>query len=693
MFILPDKRITEALNKTLQEQKPVLLEIEYKSFTADKTTPVKIIFAPLTDEKTDNLSGGIGIVEDISERIKRDKELEESNERLQLAMDAADHGFWDWDLITGSTYFSPKYYTMLGYEPGELPMNRGTWEKLIHPEDYKFIFKKIKEAVEGCRPFEERFRMKCKDGSWKWISGKGKSFYKDESGKPYRAAGIHEDITFRIETEEALRKSETRYRELVDLAVDGIITGSKDGLITSANRRASEITGFDEKTIIGMHISKLFTGDELQKNPLRFDLLNQGLTVVNNRKMIRPDGSEVIIEMHSKKMPDATYQSILRDITEKQKLIESSQKSQKLESLGILAGGIAHDFNNLLGGILSNIDLARIKNCDPNLSAYLEKAIGTIDRARGLTRQLLTFASGGDPVKRITPLSPLIADTVNFALSGSKVSAHFTISADLHQCMIDKAQIEQVIENIVINAIQAMPMGGILEVSAENISGSGIPGLPADSEYIKVSITDQGVGIPEDIIKHIFDPFFTTKSKGHGLGLATSYSIINRHDGSIEVESKPGAGSTFKIYLPAAYEKETPLYRETNITHKGEGSILIMDDEEAIRDILSAMLKHLGYTAICARDGEEALEILTRKNNKGLDLAAIILDLTVPGGMGGEKTVKEIRKFNRTIPIFVSSGYSEDPAISRPEDFGFTDSISKPFQVQELAEMLRRNNL
>ncbi len=696
MFTLPDNRISEALNITIREQIPAFLEIEYKSFTADKTTPVKILFAPLTDEITSNSSGGIGIVEDISARI--------------LA-------------------------------------------------------------------------------------------------------------------EENLRKSETRYRELIDFAVDGIITGSPEGIITSANRRIIEIAGIPENEVIGSHVSKLFPREELASKPLRFDLLQKGKTIVNSRKLLRPDESEVYIEMHSKMMPDKSYHSIirdvterqkkeeelaaekeqlavtlksigeavittdtdcnilimnkvaenltgwtqdeargrhltevlkildkktadsgtanpaasvlesceikelagnailisrdgierlitdsaapikdihgnitgvvlvLRDITEKQKLIDSFQNSQKLESLGILAGGIAHDFNNLLGGILSNIDLARIKNCDSNLTTYLEKAIGTIDRARGLTRQLLTFASGGDPVKKITPLLPLIMDTVNFALSGSKVSPHFAVSDDLHQSMIDKAQIEQVIENIVINALQSMPMGGVIEVAANNIKASELPGLSADSDYIKISISDQGVGIPEDIIKHIFDPFFTTKAKGHGLGLATSYSIISRHNGSIEVKSKPGEGSKFYIYLPAASARETLIQEDSFIPHKGEGSILVMDDEEAIRDILSNMLKHLGYTPVCARDGDEALEMLTKKFSKGSDLSAIILDLTVPGGMGGEKTVKEIRKFNTGIPVFVSSGYSEDPAISRPEEFGFSDSIRKPFQVQELADMLRRNRV
>jgi len=268
------------------------------------------------------------------------------------------------------------------------------------------------------------------------------------------------------------------------------------------------------------------------------------------------------------------------------------------------------------------------------------------------------------------------------------VFCEFSIDDNLWYSNIDKTQIEQVVDNIVINAVQAMPKGGIINLKAVNLPSWNPGNSDEKKDFVKISISDTGTGIPGKIIKHIFDPFFTTKAKGQGLGLATSYSIISRHGGYLDVESKPEHGSTFHIYLPAAADQKTTHLSSPAINHCGEGDILIMDDDDSIRDILSAMLKHLGYTPVEARDGEEAIDIFYNYSKTGKSFKAVILDLTVPGGMGGEKAVIEIRKINSTVPVFVSSGYSQDPVISRPGEFGFSASIIKPFQVKELAEML-----
>lgn len=821
MLMLPDQRVVKALKEAITKQKSTFIEIEYKSFTADKTTPTRILFAPVKNDTSKFATEGIGIVEDITERVQTQLELQKNMDRLQLAMDAADHAFWDVDLITGEAYFSPMFFTMLGYEMGEFPSTIEFGKSLIHPDDRENIILRIREAFKKNRFFEEQYRMKCKDGTWKWINGRGKVFKANNTEIPTKATGINEDITEKVEAKKALIASENRFRNLIDFAVDGIIAGSEEGVITRINKRLIEITGKAEDEFIGLHISQIFPQEELEKNPLNFSLLKKGATIITNRKIIRPDGKEIFVEMHSKRMPDKTYQSIIRDvterklkeselaaekeqlsitltsigdavittdiyfnivimnrvaeeltgwtadeargkhlpqvlhitgettmgnrpnpakraltykdinelpenailvsknntkrlvtysiapikdssdkitgvilvlkdITEKQKLLESVLNSQKLESLGILAGGIAHDFNNLLGGILSNIDLARIKNCDENIYPYLEKAVNSIERARGLTRQLLTFASGGDPTKKVLELFPFIQDTVLFALSGSNISCEFNIDKNLWQSNIDKAQIAQVIDNIVINAIQAMPGGGSLHLVATNISSWTPHNSSKKNDFVKISISDTGTGIPEKIIKHIFNPFFTTKTKGHGLGLATSYSIISRHGGYLEIDSKENQGSTFHIYLPAIKNNTDSQHNTIKaVTHIGEGTILIMDDDETIRDILSAMLEHLGYSTVLTKDGDEALTAFSQNAMSDRPFKAIILDLTVPGGMGGEQTIKEIRKLDNTIPVFVSSGYSEDPIISRPEDFGFTASIRKPFQIKELSEMLQ----
>jgi CheY-like chemotaxis protein len=377
-------------------------------------------------------------------------------------------------------------------------------------------------------------------------------------------------------------------------------------------------------------------------------------------------------------------------LTEKKKLESVIQNATRLESLGVLAGGIAHDFNNLLGGIFGYIDLARSVSKDAETLEYLDATLGTMARARALTLQLLTFAKGGAPVQKITPLAPLIQDTVKFVLSGSNVSCRFALAQNLWPCNIDKNQIGQVIDNIVINAQQAMPNGGAIEIMAENVSLSEnkYP-LLAKGEYVRVSIKDSGTGIPKDIMPRIFDPFYTTKTKGHGLGLATCYSIITRHGGYIDVESEPGRGSTFHVFLPAstgAVAADASMFTR----HKGSGTVIVVDDEEVIRNTVRKMLESLGYAVECQSEGKAAVEFYLSETRAGRRFAAMIFDLTIPGGMGGIKAVAEIRKASRDIPVYVISGYADDPVMKNPADFGFTASMPKPFTVTELSEMLEK---
>jgi nitrogen-specific signal transduction histidine kinase/CheY-like chemotaxis protein len=380
--------------------------------------------------------------------------------------------------------------------------------------------------------------------------------------------------------------------------------------------------------------------------------------------------------------------TVLQDITERKRIEEELQRAQKLESLGVLAGGIAHDFNNLLAGIFGYIDLARNVSKDGQAKEYLETTLATMNRAKALTLQLLTFAKGGSPVQKITPLVPFLQDTAQFALSGSNISSKFHLDDNLWSCNIDKNQIGQVIDNLVINAQQAMPGGGTIEISARNqtLGEKERPSLPK-GDYVKVSVKDSGIGIPKEILPGIFDPFFTTKTKGHGLGLATCYSIVKRHGGCIDVESEPGKGSTFHVYLPAT--QETVVVNAPNpIKHRGSGVILVMDDEEVVRNTVRTMLESLGYVVVCKQDGKEAVDFFEGETKGGRRFAAMIFDLTVPGAMGGIEALKEIRKSNTEIPVFVSSGYANNSVMKTPKDFGFTGSISKPFTIIELSEML-----
>ena len=387
-----------------------------------------------------------------------------------------------------------------------------------------------------------------------------------------------------------------------------------------------------------------------------------------------------------------------RDITERKKeeevrlkLQEQVQQIQKLESLGTLAAGIAHDFNNLLAGIFGFIDMARTLSKDPKITEHLNASLKTMNRARGLTQQLLTFAKGGAPIAKTADLRVFVRDTVEFALSGSNVSPVFDIPDDLWFCDCDTTQIGQVIDNLVINAQQAMPLGGVIDVNLKNQVIEPLEHmLLAPGRYVNMSIRDSGVGIPKDIMGRIFEPFFTTKQKGSGLGLATCYSIIKKHNGFIEAESEPGRGSIFHVYLPASHQIAEKSDLQPVEDFKGTGKILIMDDEQVVRESMDAMLAHHGFTTSLTSNGHEALRLFDESIEKKEPFSAMFLDLTIPGGIGGKEAIAEIRKKDTRIPVIVSSGYGEDPIISNPKYYGFTDSIKKPFTREELMRVLTK---
>jgi nitrogen-specific signal transduction histidine kinase/ActR/RegA family two-component response regulator len=380
--------------------------------------------------------------------------------------------------------------------------------------------------------------------------------------------------------------------------------------------------------------------------------------------------------------------AIVQDITERRKAEESFVNIQRLEAIGMLAGGIAHDFNNLLAGILGNIQLAAARTSDDRASLYLSRALGAMDRARSLTRQLLTFSKGGEPEKEAQPLFPFVEETARFALSGSDISCRVDAAADLWPCEFDRNQLGQVIDNIVINARQAMEGGGALEISAVNLPATDSPADgPLTGNGVRVSIRDTGCGMSRETLARVFEPFFTTRESGHGLGLATSFSIMRRHGGHIAMESEPGMGTTVHLYLPAAMGTVRPMPAPPAV-ERGSGLVLIMDDDADVRDVLAGMLAQLGYGCLLARDGDEAVAAFRSALTSGRPPDAVLLDMTVSGGTGGRGAIGPIRSLSPSTPVFVCSGYAEDPAIADPVSAGFNGSLRKPFRLEELARLL-----
>ncbi|MEE9524289.1 MAG: ATP-binding protein, partial [Thermodesulfovibrionales bacterium] len=386
------------------------------------------------------------------------------------------------------------------------------------------------------------------------------------------------------------------------------------------------------------------------------------------------------------------------DVNERKNMEEEIRKGKNLESLGILAGGIAHDFNNLLTSILGNVSLAKtFARPEDKISERLTIAESASLRAKDLTRQLLTFSRGGAPVKKVAFISDIIKDSSSFALSGSNVKCEYSLPRDLWPVEIDEGQIGQVIHNLVINARDAMPKGGTITISGRNAEVTDDNNLSLDEgDYVQISVADKGVGISEENISRVFDPYFTTKEmgvqKGMGLGLSICHSIIKSHEGTIVVESEMEKGTTFHFYLPASEKALIKEITEESIDLKdvaGSGRILIMDDEAILRDIVSIMLEEMGYEVEVSVDGHNAVDMYKNAGNEGRSYDAVILDLTIPGAMGGKDTVKELLAIDPDVKAIVSSGYGDDPVIANYKDHGFKGYIIKPFKIEELGMLLK----
>lgn len=438
--------------------------------------------------------------------------------------------------------------------------------------------------------------------------------------------------------------------------------------------------------------------DEIARLSRTFDdmarKIESGVRSLNEREeelKEHRDNLEVRVVRRTRELVKAN-EALQREIAKRIRMEEEVLRSQKLEAVGILAGGIAHDFNNLLTAVLNNIFLAKIATeAEGKAFKRMETAEEILEGAKALTQQLLTFSKGGEPVKKAEHIGALIKDTTGFALRGSNIKCGFDIDDNLYPVEVDTGQISQMISNLVINADQAMPEGGAIKVSVKNAAVDEEDALLLEKgRYVKLSVEDSGHGIPGENIHKVFDPYFTTKQKGSGLGLASSYSIVKKHGGHISVESKLGVGTVFHVYLPAT-DKQPEDRQETKVVASvGMGSVLLMEDEALIAQSVLEGLKAFGFNAASARDGNEAMDLYRKARESGAPFDAVVLDLTIKGGMGGKETIKRLREVDPDVKAIVVSGYSNDPVMSRFREFGFSDVLPKPYAIEDLADSLRK---
>jgi len=507
------------------------------------------------------------------------------------------------------------------------------------------------------------------------------------------------NILQRKRTEEALKISEARYRAIVEDQTELICRSLPEGTLTFVNDAYCRYFGKKREEIEGTCFVPHIPEEDDRRLQKHLASLNpQNPVAMIEHRVIMPDG-----EMRWQQWTDRAifdhnghvieYQSVGRDITEKRRMEEELLRIEKLESVGVLAGGIAHDFNNILAAILGNISLARLwAGSDDQIVERLTAAEQACLRAKGLTQQLLTFARGGEPVKSTGYIADLLKESALFVLSGTNVRCEFSIPDDLWPIDRDEGQMSQAIHNLVLNARQAMPGGGVIRIRADNIRAVGTDqDLPLqEGRYVRIAISDEGIGIPEEHLPRIFDPYFTTKPRGSGLGLATTYAIIKNHDGYIHVESRVGVGTTFCLYLPAASQEALPLSEPEEKLSTGRGRILIIDDEEIILEVAAEILRELGYTVECAGDGVRAIELYRKARESGQPFDVVLIDLTIPGSMGGLEALHHIRQIDPEVKAIVSSGYSDDPAMARFREHGFKGCVAKPYKIGDLGAEVRR---
>lgn len=634
-----------------------------------------------------DILGVVVNVRDITERRRAEEELQKSQMLYQELVKTSQDLIWQCDARGRYTYLNPAWEKAFGYQIDEM-LGRpfADFQSPQQAQRDLELFCRLLKA-DGFVNGYETVHLR-KDGTELHLVFNAKVLY-DADGQIAGTRGTAYDITERKRAEESLRRNEAKLRTFVANQPGVAFILDKNGIFTLSEGLGLVKLGLKPGQVIGQSVFDVY-----QDSPEVCENIRQALSGIVRQFQVTL--GKVVFDVWVGPLINADgvidgVIGISSDITERKHTEEALANIQKLESLGILAGGIAHDFNNLMGGIFGYVDLASEASSEHQVREHLDKVIQTIDRARALTAQLLTFSKGGSPKLEIAPLFPFVQQTAQFALSGSNVSCTFTVADNLWPANFDKNQIGQVVDNLIINAQQAMPLGGTIELSACNftIANTEHPVLQA-GDYVRLAVTDTGIGIPKELQKRIFDPFFTTKARGHGLGLATSYSIIRRHSGSIDVYSEPGKGSTFTVYLPAVSAAAALAADGQKQMHRGSGTFLVMDDESIMLEVITAMLQKIGYTVIGTTTGQEAVAYIAAALSSNNLPVGMLFDLTVPGAMGGKEAIAQIREMGVHIPAFVASGYADDPIMKNPADYGFTASISKPFQRSELAAILEK---
>ncbi len=666
----------------------------FKPFDVDILRAKVAVFAELYN-KNHQLKEQARLLRE-SERRERARQIAETerrcDRRYRNLADFVPHIIWTADSEGRIDYLNRGAMRYLGGESamGELPLLEG----LLHPDDVAAHLPQWERILRAGGDLTAEMRLKCgSDQTYRWHLVHIQCD-QDTLGRPRSWLGTATDIDDQRRMAEALVAEKEQLAVTLRSIGDGVITTDENGLIVLMNNAAENLTGWTQEEALGRPLPEIFA---LREGPL----VGSGEAADDNDFCYRA----ILVDRHGRERWVADCVApirdkggvrrgtvvVFRDVTDIQRLEEERQKASRLESVGLLAGAIAHDFNNILTAIMGNISLAKLYSpSGGKIFERLDEAERAAYWAKDLTQQLLTFAKGGAPVKKSIEIASVVRDAAEFACRGSSVLCEVEIGGN-PVVEADEGQIRQVVHNLVLNAQQAMPSGGrvVVRVREVRLCSQDTQPMPA-GRYAEIRCEDQGVGIKAEDLPRIFDPYFTTKQKGSGLGLATSYSIIRKHGGFIKVESQVDVGTTFRFYLPLSGKAAAKDDVVRPCAHSGCGRILVMDDECFIRDILGRLFMHCGYEVGYAKDGREALALYKDACAEGRPYHLVIMDLVIPGGLGGRETINQLLEFDPQAKVVVSSGYSNDPIMADYRRYGFCEAVAKPYRNEELRSVVQR---
>ncbi|MBD3320075.1 MAG: PAS domain S-box protein [Chitinivibrionales bacterium] len=652
--------------------------------------------------------GSTEITSEITEAKRLLEMQRESDEKFKAVAQSAHEAIFSVDEKGAVVFWNSGAELMFGYVSGEII---GHSFEVLMPEQYRNSHKNPVELFSG----EARGERKDSIREGLAIRKNGESFpielsvssWEGRNGNFYTA--VIRDVSMRKAAERELAEEKELLEVTLRSISDGVISTDTEGRIVLANTVAASLLGWNRDELIDRSFEEVFPlhnerTSEPCENPVVEVIKTSNIIDCSFGRILESkDGTKRHIAYASSPMRDSDGQLIgvvlvFRDITEQQKMENELFKARKLESVGLLAGGIAHDFNNILTGIVTNLFMAKMNiRHDDEAKQLIMDAEKAAFRASRLTKQLLTFSKGGTPVKENASIKEIIEDSVGFCLSGSNVDYALDLPDDLWAVEVDRGQVDQVLNNLVINANQSMPEGGTIRVGAANYSlgekiktgtASTLPMKPGN--YIKISVSDEGVGIHSRDLEKIFDPYFSTKQDGSGLGLTTAFSIVKKHGGHMTARSTPGKGSKFIFYLPASAASSENEKAEEEQLIPGTNRILVMDDDEVVRMVVRRLITTSGYDVVCTSNGSEAVEAYGEAIEKDEGFDAVIMDLTVPGGMGGREAVRKILEIDEDAKVIVFSGYSNDPVLANYRKYGFSGVIAKPFSIEEFSKVLNK---